>query len=63
MPGVGSSSGFGGFGDFSSAFGDLFGDLFGGNRRQQQRYNGKTPGDNILTKVEISYRDVFFGKK
>ncbi len=66
MPGTGGSSGFSGFsgfGDFTSAFGDLFGDLFGSNKRQQQRYNGKTPGDNILTKVEISYRDVFYGKK
>lgn len=57
--GGGSSS----FNDFGSAFSDLFGDLFGGGRRTQQRYNGKTAGDNILTKVEINFRDVFFGKK
>lgn len=60
----GGTSGFSDFGDFGSAFSDLFGDLFGGGKRtQQQRYNGKTAGDNILTKVEINFRDVFFGKK
>lgn len=61
MPGAGNSSA--GF----SGFGDIFGDIFGGARHtrstKQQYYNGKTAGDNILTKVEISYRDVFFGKK
>jgi len=72
--GGGNSAGFsdfsgfsGGFQDLGSVFGDLFGDLFGGNRRSQQnqRYaQGKTPisGENILTKVEIDFKDVFFGK-
>ena len=67
MPNAGNASGFSGFGDFSSAFSDIFSDIFSSstrhNSRKQRHYNGKTPGDNILTKVEIGYRDVFFGKK
>ncbi|MBE6983404.1 MAG: molecular chaperone DnaJ [Ruminococcaceae bacterium] len=51
--------GFGGFGGFGD-FGDIFGDFFGGGRRSSTR-NGPMRGENVGTRVEVTFEEAAFG--
>ncbi len=59
------AGGFGGgfsgdFGDLGDIFGDLFGSAFGGGSRRQQR-TGPAKGQNIRTKVKLTFEEAAFG--
>ncbi|MBE6691022.1 MAG: molecular chaperone DnaJ [Ruminococcaceae bacterium] len=57
--GAGGYGGFGGFGDFGDIFSSFFGGGFGGT----QRRNGPVRGDDIGTRVTISFEEAAFGVK
>jgi molecular chaperone DnaJ len=62
--GAGGGGGFGGFsgdfGDLGDIFGDIFGSAFGGGSRQRQR-TGPAKGQNIRTKVRLTFEEAAFG--
>ena len=51
--------GFGGFGDFGD-LGDIFGEFFGGGSRRQSR-NAPTRGEDILSRLELTFEEAAFG--
>jgi molecular chaperone DnaJ len=51
--------GFGGFGGFGD-FGDIFSDFFGGGRRSSTR-NGPMRGENVGTRIEVTFEEAAFG--
>ena len=51
--------GFGGFGGFGD-FGDIFSDFFGGGRRSSTR-NGPMRGENVGTRLEVTFEEAAFG--
>jgi len=53
-------SGFGGFEDIFSAFGDLFDDFFGGSRRRRA---GPTRGRDLRYDLEIEFQEAATGKE
>lgn len=55
----GYGSGFGGFGDFGD-LGDIFGSFFGGGA---SRSNSRAPrrGDNIMSRLELTFEEAAFG--
>lgn len=53
-------SGFGGFEDIFSSFGDLFEEFFGGARRR--RHNGPQRGRDLRFDLEVEFKDAAFGK-
>ncbi len=54
-------TGFGGFDDIFSAFGDIFEDFFGfGNRRRGQRTTAR-PGADLLYDLRIDFTEAVFG--
>ena len=54
----GGFGGFGGFGDL----GDIFGDLFGGGRRSGgSRSNAPRRGENVASRLEITFEEAAFG--
>jgi molecular chaperone DnaJ len=54
-------TGFGGFEDIFSAFGDIFEDFFGfGNRRRGQRTTAR-PGADLLYDMRIDFAEAIFG--
>ncbi|MBU2549180.1 MAG: molecular chaperone DnaJ [Proteobacteria bacterium] len=53
-------SGFGGFEDIFSSFGDLFEEFFGGGRR---RRSGPAPGRDLRYDLEIEFEEAAFGKE
>ena len=54
----GAGFGSAGFGDF----GDIFGDFFGGGASSSAgRKKGPTKGQNVVSKIEISFEDAAFG--
>ncbi len=57
-------SGFGGFGGFGDGFdfGDIFSSFFGGGS-SRQRQNMPIDGDDILTRVTITFNEAVFGCK
>ena len=57
----GYGGGFGGFGDFGDIFSSFFGGGFGGG--SAQRRNGPMRGDDIGTRVSISFEEAAFGVK
>ena len=57
--GYGGFGGFGGFGDFGD-LGDIFGEFFGGGSRRSAR-NGPTRGEDILTRLELTFEEAAFG--
>lgn len=62
--GAGQGGGFGGFGDFGGMgfdMGDIFSSFFGGGA--SQRRNGPIHGDDILTRLVISFEEAAFGCK
>ena len=54
--GFGGFEGFGGFGDL----GDIFGEFFGGGRRCSSS-NGPRRGENIMSRLELTFEEAAFG--
>ena len=54
-------SGFGGFEDIFSSFGDLFEEFFGGGRRR--RRTGPAPGRDLRYDIEIDFEEAAHGKE
>lgn len=52
--------GFGGFGGFSD-LGDIFGDLFGGGGRRSAGQNAARRGENIMSRLELTFEEAAFG--
>lgn len=62
----GGGSGFGGFGGFGGAdfdFGDIFSSFFGGGSSSRGRQNMAIEGDDVATRVTISFEEAAFGCK
>ena len=59
--GMGGGSGFSGFGDFD--FGDIFSSFFGGGASSRQTRNSPQIGDDIATRLTISFDEAVFGCK
>ncbi len=61
----GGGSGFGGFGGFGGDFdfGDIFSSFFGGGGGSSRRQNTPIDGDDILTRVTITFDEAVFGCK
>ncbi len=53
-------SGFGGFGDFGD-LGDIFGDFFGGGRSRASQQNAARRGENIMSRLELTFEEAAFG--
>ena len=65
-PASGGGSGFGGFGGFGGAdfdFGDIFSSFFGGGGGSRSRANAPIEGDDVATRVSISFEEAAFGCK
>ena len=60
--GGGFGGGFGGFGDFGD-LGDIFGEFFGGGSRSSgaSRQNAPRRGENILSRLELTFEEAAFG--
>lgn len=54
------SAGFGGFGDFSD-LGDIFGDFFGGGRSRGSQQNAPRRGENVMSRLELTFEEAAFG--
>ena len=52
--------GFGGFGDFSD-LGDIFGDFFGGGRSRGAQQNAPRRGENVMSRLELTFEEAAFG--
>ena len=62
----GGGSGFGGFGGFGGGdfdFGDIFSSFFGGGGGSSRRQNAPVDGDDILTRITITFDEAVFGCK
>ncbi len=53
-------SGFGGFGDFGD-LGDIFGEFFGGGSRRSSAQNAPRRGENVMTRLELTFEEAAFG--
>ena len=65
-PSMGGGSGFGGFGGGFGAdfdFGDIFSSFFGGGGSSRSRANMPQDGEDIATRVTISFEEAVFGCK
>ena len=64
-PSMGGGSGFGGFGGFGGDFdfGDIFSSFFGGGGGSSRRQNTPIDGDDILTRITITFDEAVFGCK
>ena len=57
----GYGGGFGGFGDFGD-LGDIFGEFFGGGGRSRgSTQNAPRRGENVLTRLELTFEEAAFG--
>ena len=58
----GYGGGFSGFGDMGDIFGDIFGDVFGGGS-SGRRSNANAPrrGENIMSRLELTFEEAAFG--
>lgn len=62
--GGGGFSGFGGFGDGGFDFGDIFSSFFGGGGgTSSRRRDASVPGDDVLTRITITFEEAAFGCK
>lgn len=55
--GFGGFSGFEGFGDF----GDIFSDFFGGGRSRGSQQSAPRRGENVMTRLELTFEEAAFG--
>ena len=53
-------AGFGGFGDFGD-LGDIFGEFFGGGRSRGSQQNVPRRGENVMTRLELTFEEAAFG--
>ena len=53
-------SGFGGFGGFGD-LGDIFGDFFGGGSGSRATQNAPRRGENVATRLELTFEEAAFG--
>ena len=54
--------GFGsGFGDFGDIFSDLFGGAFGGGGRSSAQQNAPRRGENVMSRLELTFEEAAFG--
>ena len=55
--------GFGGFGGFSGFgdLGDIFGDFFGGGGSRRSAQNGPRRGENVMSRLELTFEESAFG--
>lgn len=58
--GQGGFGGFGGFGGMDFDMGDIFSSFFGGGASASRR-NGPVDGDDVLTRIVISFEEAAFG--
>ena len=56
----GYGGGFGGFGDFGD-LGDIFGEFFGGGRSRAAQQNAPRRGENIMSRLELTFEEAAFG--
>ncbi len=52
--------GFGGFGDFGD-LGDIFGSFFGGGGSRSQNRNAPRRGENVATRLDLTFEEAAFG--
>ena len=65
-PASGDGSGFGGFGGFGGAdfdFGDIFSSFFGGGGSSRSSRNVPVEGDDVGTRITITFEEAVFGCK
>ena len=53
-------AGFGGFDGFSD-LGDIFGDFFGGGRSRGAQQNAPRRGENVMSRLELTFEEAAFG--
>ena len=53
-------SGFGGFGDFGD-LGDIFGSFFGGGASRASNANAPRRGENVMSRLELTFEEAAFG--
>lgn len=60
---AGGGSGFGGFGGFEGFgdFGDIFSDFFGGGRSRGSQQNAPRRGENVMSRLELTFEEAAFG--
>ncbi|MBQ9148658.1 MAG: molecular chaperone DnaJ [Oscillospiraceae bacterium] len=58
--GGGYGGGFGGFGDFGD-LGDIFGSFFGGGRSAANNANMPRRGENVMSRLELTFEEAAFG--
>ena len=51
----------GGFGDFGDIFSDLFGGAFGGGGRSSAQQNAPRRGENVMSRLELTFEEAAFG--
>jgi len=56
----GYGSGFGGFGDFGD-LGDIFGSFFGGGASRTSNANAPRRGENVMSRLELTFEEAAFG--
>jgi len=56
----GYGGGFGGFGDFGD-LGDIFGEFFGGGGRRGSQQNAPRRGENVMSRLELTFEEAAFG--
>ena len=59
-PGGGYGGGFGGFDGFGD-LGDIFGEFFGGGSRGGSRQSAPRRGENVMSRLELTFEDAAFG--
>ena len=50
-----------GFGDFGDIFGDIFGEAFGGGSRRASSQNYPRRGENVVSRLELTFEEAAFG--
>ena len=58
--GGGYGGGFGGFGDFGD-LGDIFGSFFGGGASRTSNANAPRRGENVMSRLELTFEEAAFG--
>ena len=58
--GGGFGGGFGGFGDFGD-LGDIFGEFFGGGSSRRSNANAPRRGENVMSRLELTFEEAAFG--
>lgn len=62
-PSMGGGAGYGGFGGMDFDFGDIFSSFFGGGASTRSSRNAPVEGEDILTRITITFDEAVFGCK